>query len=160
MAIDLKNLVTVMAAKMRVDPALAKAIVTIESGWNPNLSRYEPMWKYFYKVDLFASDLKITPATETVDQAKSYGLFQIMGGVARELGFNGYMQTLFQPETNISWGLMHLRNFTLKYNDIRDVIASYNAGSPRKTANGTTYSNQAYVDKVMENYHRFLNGEA
>lgn len=131
----------------QVDMNLAKAIVTVESTWDPKVSRLEPGWKYFYFEKEFAEKVGITVETEKTLQSMSIGLMQIMGGVARELGFTENLSELFKPEQNVIWGCKKLKQLLKKYPDEADVISSYNQGSPRKTQGGM-YKNQVYVDKV------------
>ena len=130
-----------------LDLNLVKAIITVESSWDPKVSRYEPHWKYLYFVREFAEKNQITVETETVLQSMSIGLMQIMGGVARELGFEGNLSELFKPETNLFYGCKKLKQVVKKYSEELDVISSYNQGSPRMT-DGKMYKNFQYVDKV------------
>lgn len=132
-----------------LDLNLVKAIITVESSWDPKVSRYEPHWKYLYFVREFAEKNHITVETETVLQSMSIGLMQIMGGVARELGYEGNLSELFKPETNLFYGCKKLKQLIKRYPDELDVISSYNQGSPRMT-DGKMYKNFQYVDKVSE----------
>lgn len=145
--VELVQLCEQIALQESVDPKLAKAIVTVESHWRPEVSRFEPHWKYLYFPREFASKLGITVETETVMQSMSIGLMQVMGSVARELGFKDNLSKLFDPKTNMTYGVRKLRTLLTKYSNEDDVIVSYNAGSPRKTAGGM-YVNQQYHDKV------------
>ena len=74
---------------------------------------------------------------------------QVMGAVARELGHTG-PSDLLDPPTGLFYGCLHLRRFRAKYDIWPDVIAAYNAGSPRRVAGQIgPYVNQSYVDKVL-----------
>jgi len=138
------------AARMeQVDMNLAKAIVTVESSWDPKVARVEKAWKYFYFENEFAEKMNITLETEKAFQSMSIGLMQIMGGVARELGFKDNLSVLFRPEVNAEYGCKKLKQLSKKYPDEADVISSYNQGSPRKTEGGM-YKNMVYVDKVSK----------
>ncbi len=137
------------AESAQIDKNLAKAVVTIESSWDPRVSRVEKAWKYLYFHREFAERLNITVETEIALQSMSIGLMQIMGGVARELGFTDNLSELFKPEINAKWGCAKLRSLAKKYELETDVISSYNQGSPRKTPGGM-YVNQVYVDKVSQ----------
>ena len=132
-----------------VDPSLLKAIIAVESNWDPRVSRFEPNWKYLYYARENAERLGITVETEKVLQSMSIGLMQIMGGVARELGFKGNLSELFKPEINLDYGIKKLKALIKKYPEEMDVISSYNQGSPRLTP-GKLYKNQLYVDKVWK----------
>lgn len=132
-----------------IDANLAKAITAVESSWDPTVSRIEPRWKYLYFQRQFADRLGITVDTEITLQSMSIGLMQIMGSVARELGFTANLSELFKPEINAEYGCKKLKALLKKYSDEADVISSYNQGSPRKTPGGM-YLNQVYVDKVSQ----------
>ena len=133
------------------DEILVQAIIKKETNWVPCRTRYEPGWRYFYNPAKYAQHLFITIDTEKVLQAQSWGLMQIMGSVARELGFDDYMPKLIEPENGLMFGIKKLSQLSFKYDDIRDVISAYNAGEPKKIG-GLRYINQEYVDDVMNNY--------
>jgi soluble lytic murein transglycosylase-like protein len=68
----------------------------------------------------------------------------------REYGFRGsFNDALGDFRISLSYGAKHLKNYLKRYPNESDVIASYNAGSPRKTKGGM-YENQTYVDKVYK----------
>jgi soluble lytic murein transglycosylase-like protein len=54
----------------------------------------------------------------------------------------------------LRYGIRHLLKFYTKYGDWPDALAAYNAGSPRKAADGK-YLNQSYVDKVLKFWTQF-----
>lgn len=135
-----------------VDTNLVLSIAEHESGLNPYVTRYEEKWTYFYKPDLLSNNLGITLATEKIHQATSWGPMQIMGTVARELGYNSYLQTLgvyYIPA--IDFGVKKILTLQNKYSDMKDVISSYNQGSPIKDLKGQ-YKNQDYIDDVLKRY--------
>ncbi len=131
-----------------IEPALAAAIVTVESGWNNWVCRSEPQFKWTWMVEEYAPKLGQSETTERTQQKTSWGLMQIMGGTARELGYEGLLSMLALPEMGLDWGLRYLTKKLRAHTQISDVIAAYNAGSPRRDPSGK-YKNQAYVDKVM-----------
>jgi soluble lytic murein transglycosylase-like protein len=135
------------AEENRVPKNLVGAIIQTESAGCRYAARFEPRWKYFYLVDNHASQLGITKETETVLQACSYGLMQIMGSVCRELGFQDHLTMLTDPVLNIKYGCMKLKKIAEKYHTQTDIISAYNAGTPVMTTGGN-YRNQAYVTKV------------
>ena len=121
------------AKEQRVDPALIRAIITVESNWNPRAFNPEPTIK---------------------DSA--YGLMQILLGTAQSVSGNAKLtkEQLYDPTVNVMIGTKYLRQLMNRYpTSVKDVIASYNAGrvvlsiSPLKR-----YVNQGYVDKVMSVY--------
>lgn len=136
------------ASKYGLDVKMVDAIIQIESGYDFYALRYEPNATYKVSPEKFAKINVITTETETVTQQMSWGLMQIMGFKAREQGFQGPMPNLCDVDTNLELGCKILQNFSKKYGDEEDVIASYNAGSPRKTLG--KYVNQEYVNKVLK----------
>jgi soluble lytic murein transglycosylase-like protein len=145
------DVVKAQAESFDLDADLVRAIITVESSWNPWVNRFEPAvyasMKYLVTPDAYASRLLISVETEKVNQSMSWGSMQVMGFLARELGFFGELTKLVQPEFGIKYGCMQLKRLFQRYNQESDVIAAYNAGSARKTVGGL-YENQAYVDKV------------
>ena len=147
----MEELVLKKATEFKLDVNLVRAIISTESSWNPFAIRYEPQWRYFYETRSLASLLGITHPTMELFQATSYGLMQIMGSVAYELGFRQSPVLLCDPEINLHYGCKKLKKLFEKYGHEDDVISSYNQGNPRKN-NGGMYLNQRYCDKV----HSFL----
>lgn len=111
-----------------VDADLIKAIITVESNWNPKAFNTEP----------------------TVKGDSAWGLMQILLGTARNVSNNPNLQPeeLIQPTVNILIGTKYLHDLFKKYNYMDDVIASYNAGRPIRSKITGRYINQKYVNKV------------
>jgi len=130
-----------------VDQDLVIAIADVESAYNPQAIRYEPHYKWLFKVEEFAPKNNISKDTEEILQKCSIGVMQVMGAVARELGHTNSLVDLFQPEIGIKYGCLKLRELMLKHGSEADVISAYNQGSPRKKEG--KYENQGYVDKVQ-----------
>lgn len=126
---------------------LALAICEVESGGDSMAIRYEPEWKYQYDMGRFAKLCNTTVETERVLQSCSFGLMQVMGTVARELGHTGSLVQLLDPFVGAKYGCIKLAKLLAIHESIDDVIAAYNAGSPIKRSTGE-YVNQGYVDKV------------
>ena len=132
------------AARRSLPWELVYAICQVESSLNPTATRHEPHYRW-----LVGDNESMSP-TERHDQMTSWGLMQVMGAVARELGHTGPLSDLLDPPTGLFYGCLHLRRFRAKYDIWPDVIASYNAGSPRRVAGQIgPYVNQSYVDKVL-----------
>jgi len=146
---DLIALLRSCAENFNVDPDLVVAIATIESGIYPLATRFEPNWKYFWRTKEFAKSLGITEATERVHQATSWGCLQVMGAVARELGFTDQLPALCTPDNGIRMGCKKLARLSEKYENEEAIIAAYNAGSARRLPGGK-WENQDYVTKVSE----------
>jgi soluble lytic murein transglycosylase-like protein len=145
---ELIALIRNTATSMGLDPNLATAIAIQESNFDSSSCRYEPNWSYFFQVDKFARKLNITSITEKQLQAFSWGCMQVMGSVARELGFEEDLPLLMTPENGVLYGCKKLKSLSNKYGSLTDVISSYNQGSPRKDRNGL-YNNKNYVDSVL-----------
>ena len=136
-----------------VDPMLAAAIIQVESGGDPNAMRYEPDYRWTLTPEKYARGLRVTTITELILQKFSYGLFQTMGAVCRELGYEESLPLLLEPLTNTTWGVQKIAELQGRYKRMTDVISAYNQGSPRKKAhNVAEYQNQDYVDKVYALY--------
>ncbi len=131
-----------------VDPKLVDAIIQVESGYNPWAVRYEPKFTIRNIPDKYARMNGITVETERVLNKMSFGLGQIMGSTARWLGFQGPLTALCDPELNVTWMCKYLIKLKTENHVLENVIASYNAGSVRRDAEGKLV-NQDYVDKVI-----------
>lgn len=134
-----------------LDPLLIGAFVMTESGGNQFAARYESTWKYIINPAEFSAVVGTSLATETMFQASSWGLMQVMGGTARSDGFRDSFPKLCVPEVGLLWGCLHLAKLTKKYSVLTDAIAAYNAGSPQKDGLGN-YKNAVYVHKVLGYY--------
>lgn len=144
------KLISEAANKHGLDKNLVCAIVDVESGGKTNSSRYEPSFRYLYKVDKFAKMQGLSNFTEEAHQKTSWGLMHVMGAVARELGFNGHLPQLTNPHVGLEYGCKKLSQLYKKYLNMEDVIASYNAGSPRMVMD--LYVNQSYINSVLKRY--------
>jgi len=130
-------------------------IIETESSFNPYACRYEPNYKWLYKPEEFYVSYSSTVETEIQFQKCSLGLMQLMGAVYREYGYKRPLPAVFEDiEAQVSYGIKHFAKFYHRYESITAAIASYNAGSPRKTQTGR-YVNQRYVDKVLDNAQKW-----
>ena len=125
------------------------AIILTESAGDRFACRFEKDYRWTYKTKELAQDARITETTELMLQMTSFGLMQIMGAVARELGLKGSILQLTDIKTNLKFACLLLKRLAKKYKERSDVFAAYNAGSPIKTLDGK-YKNQGYVDKVLD----------
>ena len=137
-----------IASQAGVDQELAVAICGQESNYTASAVRYESSWAYFVDVDKYAKLLVITYQTEIQLQKMSWGPMQVMGSVARELGYSGHLTELIIPQNGIFYGCEKLKQLCKKHKDQSDVIAAYNAGGAIKV-NGR-YRNQTYVEQVLK----------
>ena len=133
--------------KYAIDENLIMAIIMQESRGRIWSARYEPDLKYSYMPQSYAKKLFISLDTELVMQKTSWGLMQILGVRAREIGFDQLLPQLLLPSIAIEYGTKVLSDLTKKYDKTDKVIVSYNAGNPRYAASGK-YINQNYLDGV------------
>lgn len=148
---DYKELAALAAEKHGLKPALVMAICEVESGFNPLAARHEPAFRYI--VQKSDKPRECSLATEINLQKTSFGMMQVMGATARELGLKGWITSLVDPETGLEWGCRYLKDRVRKYGSlgVDAVIASYNAGSPRyENEKEGRFVNQGYVDKVKK----------
>lgn len=144
------DLIIKSAEAFRLDANLIRAVCFVESSWNPEAIRFEPHWHYFNNPTSWADKLGIARETEVKNQATSFGLMQVMGAVARDLGFTDDLNMLKVPDIGVFYGCRKLQKLfqsRMCDGDEVKVIAAYNAGSPRKTPGGL-YENQRYIDKI------------
>lgn len=122
----LMSLARQKAEKFGVDGDLICALVEQESNWNPYAMRYEPA---FYS--RYVQPQGGLGTTEMTSRATSWGLMQVMGQVARELGFSGpFLSALCDPEIGLEWGC---RKFSIVMgktgNHVDAALQCYNGGS-------------------------------
>lgn len=126
-----EDIIESAAKQFSIDPNLIRAFIKVESNWDPSAYRAEPQLN-----------------------TGSYGLMQLLLTTARDVSGNSSLSEaqLIDPTINITLGAQYLRMLMNKYGNLDDVIASYNAGSPRTSLLGVGYVNQGYVDKVKMAY--------
>lgn len=149
---QLEALIIKAAEVFRLDANLVRAICMVESSNNPNATRFEKHWRYFFNVRAYSEKLQIPYEEEEKNQATSFGLMQCMGAVARELGFTDKLDMLLVPDIGIYYGCKKLKKLfesSMCNGEEEKVVSSYNQGSPRKTPGGM-FQNQRYVDKVYK----------
>lgn len=107
-----------------LDPALVCAVAENESSWNPWSTRYEP--GFFHR---YIEPLNL-PGGEAFMRATSWGLMQIMGQTARELGFDGrFITELCDPDTGLEYGCRKLKHcLDAKAGDVDKALLMYNGG--------------------------------
>ncbi len=146
---DLIAIARAAAVNAGVDPALVCAVCHHESaGWKQYATRYEPGFYRRYiepmkDVQVFGA---VSQDTERQGRAFSYGLMQIMGQVARELGFQGeFLAELTDPLTNVTYGIKRLKKALDKKNgNVREALLDYNGGGIPE-----------YPDLVMAHYNEY-----
>lgn len=134
-------------------PGVLQAMAWQESKMDPEAQRYEPGFYARYIQDRPKDDLGghwpspglMPEAEERAARATSYGLLQVMGQVARELGFVGISLhfALCDPETGVKFGAQHFSNKLKRYKDLGAALSAYNAGSPIAS------NVSSYVDPIL-----------
>lgn len=118
-----------------VPVTLILAHIKQESSFNPNAYRSEP----------------------AINDA-SIGLMQVLVRTAQGIDPSATKELLYNPTYNIKIGTSYIAQNLAKYGNIKDAIAAYNAGYPRKNSQGIYVNSkgvpnvQEYVDKVYNNY--------
>src|SRR5437899_2957568 len=98
------------AGEHGIDPALLKALCEAESSWNPWAARWEPNFFRKYVAPLYSASKIEGGATEAYMRAMSWGLGQVMGQTARELGFTGqFLTELCDPPIGLEFCCRKLR---------------------------------------------------
>lgn len=137
------------ASAVSLSADLVEAVVVVESGGNPWAVNYEPRYRYLWDVSKAAPFRPMTAAEqaseippsdfralagdadqEWISQQTSWGLMQLMGALARELGFFGpYLSELCRVDLNLKLGCKHLSTLLRWANgDEGKAVAAYNAG--------------------------------
>lgn len=125
------------AGRHGVDPPLVKAVVAAESSFRPNAYRAEPH----------------------IGDA-SYGLMQTLYRTAKDMGYTGAAEGLYDPATSLEFGTRYLAYQLRRYNGkIPFAVAAYNSGTAYVGGDGK-FRNQTYVDRVLRFYSQFGGGGA
>lgn len=145
------------AKKHKLDRIMVAAICIAESRGNTNAYRAEfksvlgvltSIWRYHLDCKEWADRVGSSTISEYIGQATSWGLMQVMGTVAREYHFSGWLTELCKPSVGLEYGCTHLKAKIDRYGSVEAGIAAYNAGNVRKNPDGT-YVNQKYVSRVI-----------
>jgi soluble lytic murein transglycosylase-like protein len=123
-------LIEATAAEFGLDADLLRAVVEIESRFNPN----------------------------AISPRGAIGLMQVMPSTAASLGLAQPEQALLDPRANLRTGARYLQRLSLQFaGAIELVLAAYNAGEGSVLRNGWTLppypETRAYVRDVLEVYH-------
>jgi len=134
--------------KTSLDPGLVRGVISVESGWDTWATRYEKKYRWLWPgYNQVVAPAGVSHDTEVMQQMTSWGLMQVMGAVAREMGFRErFISRLCNPIVGVRYGCKYLEHMKEKRGwDGEDLISAYNAGRPTK-------DNADYVRKVMKNY--------
>lgn len=129
----LKPIVKRFGCAHSIDELLIYAIILKETSGNTWKTRFEPVYFEKNKTHLhgtYAKKLVISSETERVHQCMSWGLMQIMGVVAREMGYDDDLTKLLIPEVGIEWGVKKLDKLLVLHRNTDLAVSAYNHGSP------------------------------
>lgn len=149
---NVQELIAQAATQNGLPVSIVSALVKVESSSNSFASRYEPDYSYLWSVKAnkpyrvrpadksldrapvdFTAPRGVSVHTEWIAQQTSYGLMQVMGAVARELGFAGpFLTALCDPAVGLSFGCILLANLKRRYLSKygwEGVLRGYNGGS-------------------------------
>jgi len=126
---SLVSLARKAAASNSLDPALVCAIIEQESAWNPWAVRYEPAFFAKYVAPLYTNN-KVS-ASEAYARGFSWGLMQVMGQVAREIGYaEPFLSALCDPADALEIGCRILRKkFDAAAGDTTRALLLWNGGA-------------------------------
>ena len=136
-------------------PELVLGIIEAESGGDPHATKINATYPYTMMQAKRPAGCSVD--MERMCQKTAWGLMQVMGATARELGFDGWLSELVNPETNVRLGIEFLGRKMSQYferDGIEGVVAAYNGGAPRRRPDGK-FVNQSYVDRVMKSAGRY-----
>jgi len=157
---ETRDLVATFSARYNIPANLLAALIQVESGGDSWAYRAEPTYRWLWDVregrpykgapEAIPAPRFVAPETELWQQRASWGLMQVMGAVARELGYRGrYLTHLCDPEFGMEYGCRHLQALHARFGvqGWEAVAAAYNAGSPRRAASGA-WVNAQYIERV------------
>lgn len=127
-----------------IDPTLVCALVEQESAWNPWAMRYEPLFFAKYVAPLYTNN-KVS-ATEAYARGFSWGLMQVMGQTAREMGVNSlHLSSLCDPATSLAIGCRILKKkLDAAAGEIKKALLAWNGGG-----------NPDYAEEVVARMPRY-----
>lgn len=139
MPLDIPRLIKDTADRYKLDPHLVAAIVLQESSGDPTASRPEPKFYIKYLEGRPLEGFVPTDMPEEWERAlrsHSFGLMQLMGQVAREMGFKApRLIRLCDPAINLDYGCRKLKQLFARFGNLPEpartdrVLLAWN-GSP------------------------------
>jgi soluble lytic murein transglycosylase-like protein len=127
-----------------LDAAIVCAVVEQESNWNTWAMRYEPLFFAKYVAPLYTNNK--VGATEAYARGISWGLMQVMGQTAREMGMNSpFLSAMCDPAVGLAIGCKVLRKkMDACGGDTPKGLLAWNGGG-----------NPDYADEVMGRVSRY-----
>jgi soluble lytic murein transglycosylase-like protein len=150
-----RALIVLIAERHRLPSSLVEAVIMVESGGNPWGIRYE---EGFYRTYVANKGFDVfgycSTKTEGHARATSWGLMQVMGQTARELGFTGpFLSELCEPSVGIDLGCRYLGALAKQFPGPKygwdAVCAAYNGG-PGTVESPGKFKNPSYPAKILE----------
>ena len=124
-----KALAQKWATKYGLDWSIVCAVCEQESGWIPWAMRFEPGFLERY----VKPKNPAAPTTLEISQATSFGLMQLMGGVALEFGFTGrFLTELCDPDIGVDYGCRKLQHCFSVHGDPETSLLAYNGGGNKE----------------------------
>lgn len=150
-ATDLTTIFASTEARYALRPGVLRSLAQQESGTNPWAYRYEPGFYLRYIAGKPRDDLGGTWPLSTVSEPSerwarsvSWGLLQVMGQTARELGFVApFLSQLCDPVFGVEYGALFLSKKLALYHELPDALSAYNAGTPQD------YNRESYVAPIL-----------
>lgn len=135
--------VTPIAMAHGLEPSFVAAVCEQESSWDPWAIRFEPAFEAHY----IKPALPAAPTTRELTKAMSFGLMQIIGETAIELGWDGnFLTELCDPETGVLYGCKKLQHcMDIHGRDRTTALLAYNGGS-----------NHSYPGEVLARVAHYL----
>ncbi len=128
-------LIAAAAREHGLAPEVLAGLVAQESRGEAWATRPEPLYRWLFGDDavearrLRMPRLRRLVALDLYEQRISYGLCQVMGAVARELGWSGWLTELCRPEVGLAYGARHLANLVKAAGgDLARGLLRYNGG--------------------------------
>jgi soluble lytic murein transglycosylase-like protein len=123
---DKKYWIEYWAEERNIDPNLIRAIIKSESGDKSRAFRVD--YKVLKNQTWYKNTLSDSEKNQKICYA-SYGLMQVLYGIAKHDGYKGLPEGLFNMNMNIKYGTLILRNNLIRYKgDVKKSLAAYNGG--------------------------------
>jgi hypothetical protein len=142
---DLIALAQKVAAGHGLSPKIFCGLVERESQWDPWVFRYErKFYENYVQKQIDAGTLH--DETEAHARAMSWGLCQVMGENAREMGYSGHLSQLCDPQTGLEYGaVMLLHEIDRSGANILAALERYNGGGNPNYAAEVLQLSQKYA---------------
>jgi soluble lytic murein transglycosylase-like protein len=157
---ETRDLVARFSIRYAIPRQLLAALMQVESGGDPWATRFEPGYRWLWDVredrpykgapESIPAPRFVSGETELMQQRTSWGLLQVMGATARELGYRGrFLAHLCDPEFGMEYGCRYIQTLHSRFGTQgwEAVTAAYNAGSPRRASSGA-WVNAQYIERV------------